>query len=130
MFSTHPLRGCAEATDLNATVACKGSFQESHSNATVADVMPSGNPVFSNEALRGLIHGLQAADIYIRAVVTQLAVHLHCPSQVWYALLVCLLAMQHKIAVQACTAASGVPMQDLACCAGFATEMHAQWVSR
>ena len=36
----HAVRGCS-TTDLNATVAGKGRFQESHSNAAVADVMPS-----------------------------------------------------------------------------------------
>ena len=65
---------------LEATVASKGGLEQCDCNAAVADVVPSSDLVICNEALRCVVHGLQAADLHIRRVITQLAVHLHTPN--------------------------------------------------
>ena len=62
---------------LKATVASKGGLKQCDCDAAVADVMPSSDLVLSNEGLCGVVHGLQAADLHIRCVITQLAEHLH-----------------------------------------------------
>ena len=64
---------------LKATVASKGGLKQCDCDAAVADVMPSSDLVLSNEGLCGVVHGLQAAHLHIRRVITQLAVHLHTP---------------------------------------------------